>query len=117
VLALVIGAAGVYGVMSSLVAQRTREIGVRLALGATGSQIVRAVLSQMGRHVAIGLFIGLLIAWLASKTFAAFFLLNPTDLWIYFAVAIILAVVGLAAAFIPARRASRVDPLLALRTE
>jgi ABC-type antimicrobial peptide transport system permease subunit len=117
VLALVIGAAGVYGVMSSLVAQRTREIGVRLALGATGSQIVRGVLSQMGRHVAIGLVIGLLIAWLASKTFATFFLLNPTDVWIYFAVAIILAAVGLAAAFLPARRASRVDPLLALRTE
>jgi putative ABC transport system permease protein len=118
ILALLIGAAGVYGVMSSVVAQRTREIGVRVALGATSSQIVGAVLAQMGRCVAFGLMLGLPIAWLISRTFTAlFFQVRPTDLWIYVAVAGILAVVGLVAAFIPARRASLIDPLLALRSE
>jgi putative ABC transport system permease protein len=117
-LALLIGATGVYGVMSSLVAQRTREIGVRLALGATVSQIVRAVLGPMARYVALGLALGLPIAWLVTRTSAAlFFQVRPTDAWVYLVVAAVLGGVGLTAALVPARRASRVDPLTALRAE
>jgi putative ABC transport system permease protein len=117
-LALMIGATGVYGVMSSLVAQRTREIGVRLALGATASRIVRAVLGPMARYVGLGLVLGLPIAWLVTRTSAAlFFQVRPTDAWVYLVVAAVLGTVGLTAALVPARRASRVDPLTALRAE
>jgi predicted permease len=117
-LALLIGATGVYGVMSSLVAQRTREIGVRLALGATVSQVVRDVLGPMARYVALGLAVGLPIAWLATRTSATlFFQVRPTDAWVYLVVAGVLAAVGLTAALVPAHRASRVDPVTALRAD
>ena len=117
-LALFIGAAGVYGVMSSLVAQRTREIGVRVALGATGPRIPATVLGQVGRYLALGLAVGLPSAWLVSRMFTAlFFQVRPGDLWVYVVVASLLTGVGLAAAFVPARRASHVDPLIALRAE
>jgi putative ABC transport system permease protein len=117
-LALVIGAAGVFGVMSSVVAQRTREIGLRMALGATASQVVAAVLGQIARYLAAGLLIGLPAAWLISRTLGAlFFQVRPGDLWIYAVVASVLVAVGFAAAIVPARRASRVDPLVALRAE
>jgi len=117
-LSLFIGAAGVYGVVSSLVAQRTREIGVRVALGATGSRILAAVLGQVGRYLALGLAVGLPSAWLVSRMFTAlFFQVRPGDPWVYLLVASLLTGVGLAAAFVPARRAAHVDPLIALRTE
>lgn len=117
-LALLIGAVGVYGVMSAVVAQGTREIGIRLALGASGRQIVGAVLAQMGRYVALGLMLGLPIAWVVSRGFASlFFGVRPSEAWVYVVVGSVLAVVGLAAALLPARRASLVDPLVALRTE
>jgi putative ABC transport system permease protein len=118
IFALLIGASGVYAVLSSLVAQRTREIGVRIALGATPRRIVTSVLAQIGRYLAAGLAVGLPGAWLVARTFAGvFFQVRPTDLWIYVVVASMLAVFGIAAAVIPARRASMVDPLLALRAE
>jgi predicted permease len=118
VLALLIGASGVYGVMSSLVTQRTREIGLRMALGATRRRMLGAVVAQMGRSVALGLAAGLPIAWLVSRAFASqFFQVRPSDPWIYAAVGGILGAVGVAAAFVPARRASLVDPLVALRSE
>ena len=117
-LALLIGATGVYGVMSSLIAQRTREIGVRVALGATGPRILGTVLGQAGRYLAIGLTVGLPSAWLVSRMFTAlFFQVQPGDSWVYILVASLLTGVSLAAAFVPARRASQVDPLIALRTE
>jgi putative ABC transport system permease protein len=91
---------------------------VRLALGATVSQIVRAVLGPMARYVALGLALGLPIAWLVTRTSAAlFFQVRPTDAWVYLVVAAVLGGVGLTAALVPARRASRVDPLTALRAE
>jgi predicted permease len=117
-LALLIGATGVYGVMSSLVAQRTREIGVRVALGASRPRILGTVLGQVARYLALGLTVGLPSAWLVSRTFTAlFFQVQPGDSWVYLLVASLLTAVSLAAAFIPARRASRVDPLVALRTQ
>ena len=115
--AMLIGAAGVYGVMASLVAQRTREFGVRIALGASASDIRRGLLAQVGRHLAFGLALGLPAAWLISRGFGAlFFEVRPTDLSIYFIVAMLLAAVAVVAALVPARRASRVDPIISLRT-
>jgi predicted permease len=114
--AMLIGAAGIYGVMASIVAQRTREIGVRIALGATGPDIRRGVLREVGRHVALGLAAGLPSAWWISRGFGTlFFQVRPTDLSIYLIVATLLAAVALVAAIVPARRAARVDPVVSLR--
>jgi hypothetical protein len=108
----------VYAVMSSLVAQRTREIGVRMAVGATPRRILWTVVGQIGRYLAIGLAAGLPAAWAVSRAFGGlFFEVRPTDLWIYATVAVILTTVGLGAALLPARRASTIDPLVALRAE
>ena len=72
----------------------------------------------MARYLALGLALGLPTAWLVTRTFSAlFFQVRPTDLWVYLVVATVLGAVGLIAALAPARRASRVDPLVALRTE
>jgi ABC-type antimicrobial peptide transport system permease subunit len=114
--AMLIGAAGIYAVMASVVAQQTREIGVRVALGATPGDIHRGVLAQAGRHLLIGLAVGLPVAWWISRGFGAlFFQVRPTDLSIYVIVAAVLGSVGLIAAIVPGRRASRVDPILSLR--
>jgi putative ABC transport system permease protein len=118
ILAVLIGASGVYAVMASLVAQRTREIGVRMALGASPQRILRTVVGQIGRYLAIGLAVGLPAAWIVSRGFGGlFFEVRPTDLWIYALVTVMLAAIGVAAALIPARRAALIDPLLALRTD
>jgi putative ABC transport system permease protein len=114
--AMLIGAAGIYGVMASLVAQRAREIGIRIALGATSNDIRRGVIGEAGRHLALGLAGGLPIAWWISRGFGTlFFQVRPTDLSIYVTVAVLLAAVALVAAIVPARRASRVDPVVSLR--
>jgi ABC-type antimicrobial peptide transport system permease subunit len=115
-LALVIGAAGIYSVMSSIVAQRTQEIGIRTVLGATPTRIVSLVLSDAGRHVVVGLAIGLAAAWTVSGIFTSLvFGVTPTEPALYLIVVGVLAVVAVAAALIPARRAARVDPIVALR--
>jgi predicted permease len=115
-LAVLIGCAGVYAAMASTVAQRTREIGVRIALGATGGEIWRSVLAESGRYLLLGLAIGLPAGWLMSRSFGSiFFQVAPGDISVHALVAIVLVIAGLAAALIPARRASRVDPVVALR--
>jgi putative ABC transport system permease protein len=115
-LAVIIGCAGVYAAMASAVSQRTREIGVRIALGATGAAIRRSVLADSGRYVLIGLAIGLPAGWLMSRSFGSiFFEVAPGDLSVHALVAAVLVTAGLAAAVIPARRASRVDPVVTLR--
>jgi predicted permease len=118
VLGLAIAAVGLYGVMAYLVTQRTPEIGIRMALGAEPSTILRSVLARALRQIAAGLTIGLAGAWLLS-TFVKDFLfrIEPHDFRIYGAAAAVLLVAGLAAALLPARRAARVDPLIALRLE
>jgi predicted permease len=113
---ILIGAAGIYALMASAVAQQTREIGVRVALGATAADIRRRVLAQASRHVLIGLAVGLPVAWWLSRGFVSFFYdVSPADVSIYVIVTIVLVSVGLVAAFVPARRASRVDPIVSLR--
>jgi len=118
ILALLIGASGVYAVMSSLVAQRTREIGVRLALGATPRRMLRDVLTHIVRQLAAGLAVGFPAAWLTARGFEnLFFGVRAIDPATYAAVASGLLIVGIAAGVIPARRASRIDPLISLRSE
>jgi predicted permease len=115
-LGVLIGAAGVYAVMAAFVAQQTREIGVRVALGATPARVQRGVLALAGRHLAVGLAIGLPAAWWLSRGFTALlFQVTPADIVVYLGTAIILTIAGVLAAWIPARRAARIDPILSLR--
>jgi ABC-type antimicrobial peptide transport system permease subunit len=114
----VIAAVGIYGVMAYIVAQRTHEIGVRMALGALPSQILGNVLTRATAYVTIGLVLGLAGAWCLSGYMQTFlFQVHARDFRIYLLVSVVIAATGVLAAWVPARRASRVDPLIALRTE
>jgi predicted permease len=117
-LALTLAAIGIYGVASYVAALRTREIGIRIALGADGSRIRRLVLRQGAAPVLSGIAAGLVLA-LASGRFAAAFLrgVSPGDPATYAIVSTVLALVALLATWIPARRAASVDPVRALRAE
>jgi predicted permease len=117
-LALVIAATGIYGVIAFVVSQRTREIGVRVALGARGSEVVRMFLRQGATVIAAGITAGLIGAWLLARTVQGFlFEVEPRDPVVFTVVAVVLAFVGLLACWLPARRAARIDPLIALRSE
>jgi len=116
--AVLISAAGLYGLLSYSVSQRTCEIGVRIALGAQREDILRVVLRQASRLVVAGLAIGLFCAFFLGRFVHSFLYgVNGHDGVTLFFVAVILAVVGLFAAYVPARRASRIEPTEALRTE
>jgi ABC-type antimicrobial peptide transport system permease subunit len=117
-LALVLAAMGIYAVLAFSVARRTHEIGVRVALGARGADVVRMVLGQGLRVTAIGMVFGIAGA-LAMTHFLESLLyeVRPTDSPTFVAVLLLLVSVSLAAAYIPARRAMRVDPMVALRYE
>ena len=116
--ALLLAAVGLYGVVAYAVATRTREIGVRVALGARRADVLRLLLGQTGRLVAIGLLLGLPAAWGASRLLRAI-LLGTTggDVLPFAGAAAALALMALAASVVPARRALRVDPAEALRGE
>lgn len=117
-LAITIAAAGIYGVMAHLVEQRTQEIGVRLALGAAPVRVLRMVLSRAAWCLAAGLAIGLAGGWMLSQSVRSFlFRIDAHDVRVYIAAAAVLMAAGLAAALIPARRAARVDPVIALRAQ
>jgi macrolide transport system ATP-binding/permease protein len=118
VLALAVAVMGLYGVMAFLVVQRTHEIGVRMALGAQSADVVRLVLRQGLRLVIIGVAIGLLISAAATRVLsAALFGISPTDPLTFGVSTLLLGLVALLACWIPARRATKVDPLVALRCE
>jgi len=116
--ALVLAALGIYGVVSHAVAQRTHEIGVRMALGAALGDVVRLVTRQGLTPVAVGLAIGIAAGLAVSRLLAGMLYgITPTDPVTYGSVIAILAGVALLACVGPARRAARVDPMLALRAE
>jgi putative ABC transport system permease protein len=117
-LGLVISAVGIYGVMAYVVAQRTREIGVRMALGATRGRVVGMVLTNALVLVAAGLVVGGIVAWYLSATARTFlFRLESNDPRAFAAAILALSVAALVASAIPARRAASVDPMVALRSE
>jgi len=114
--AMLLAAIGLYGVLAYAVGQRTREIGIRLALGAKRGEVLRMVMAQAGRLAVVGVGIGLIAAVLASRVLRSqLFEIAPTDAITYVAVAGALLLVSLIASWIPARRAARIDPLAALR--
>jgi putative ABC transport system permease protein len=118
VVALVLTVVGLYGVMSYSVAQRTNEIGIRLALGAQSRDVLLMIVKQGSVLIGLGLGIGLFGAYLATKLIASLlFGVQAKDPLTFAAVAVVLALVGLLACYIPAWRATKVDPMEALRCE
>jgi len=117
-LAILMVVAGLYGVLAQLVSYRRREIGVRLALGATRQSILTMILRQGSMMVVAGLVAGIFLAAISGKLVNGFlFGVKPLDVWTYFAVIIALLLVGALASFLPARRAAAVEPIQALRDE
>jgi putative ABC transport system permease protein len=117
-LALVLAAVGIYGVMSYSVAQQTREIGVRIALGAGRGDVLKMTVKQALKLVGVGLICGLIVAFVLTRVMASLlFGVSTTDLTTFLSIALIQLAVALLASYIPALRATRVDPVIALRAQ
>jgi len=117
-LALIIAATGLSGVTALLVSQRTREIGIRLALGAQRGEVLAMVVRQSMRVILIGLGVGVLGALLTSRLLTSLLFKTPaTDPLTFVGVALVLVTVAMAASYLPARRVTRVNPMIALRSE
>jgi len=117
-LALVLAAIGVYGVMSYAVARRTQEVGIRMALGARRGQVLGMVLREGMRTIIIALVVGIATAGVATRLLSSqLFGVSTTDPLTFISVPVLLSIVALAACYLPARRASRVDPIVALRAD
>ena len=117
-LALVLGAVGIYGVMSYSVAQQTREIGIRIALGATRSDVLTMTVINGLKLVGFGLLFGLMIAFALTRVMASLlFGISATDPVTFVSIAFVLLGVALLASYVPALRATRIDPMIALRAE
>ena len=118
ILAAVLAAVGIYGVMSYTVSQRTQEIGVRMALGAQAANVRSMILMQTIKLTALGVAIGLAGAFLVARLLSSLlFGVGTHDPLTFLGVTLLLIVVAVVAAYIPARRAMRVDPIVALRYE
>ena len=118
VLGLVLASVGLYGVVAVTVAKRTREVGIRMAIGATGSDVVRLVVKEGLALVAVGIVLGSALALAGTQALATFLYgISPTDPLTFGAVALVLIVVAAVANLVPAGRATRIDPVVALRYE
>jgi putative ABC transport system permease protein len=117
-LALVLGMIGIYGVLAFLVSKRTREIGIRIALGAQRRDLLWLVMREGAKFSLIGIALGLASAFAFTRLLSSeLYGVSPADPLTYAGVAIVMTVVTLLASYIPTRRAMRVDPLIALRGE
>jgi predicted permease len=117
ILGLVLAVIGVYGVVSYAASQRTREIGIRIALGADQRDVLSLVLVQGVRLVVVGVLAGLAATMMATRVIGVFLYVSATDPLTFTAVTLLLAAIALWACYLPARRAMRVDPMVALRHE
>jgi putative ABC transport system permease protein len=118
VLGLILAMVGVYGVVSFAASQRTHEIGIRLALGANGRDILKIVLQQGIVLVGVGVGAGLVLALLLTRTMATLLVgVSPTDAVTFVSATVMLAAIGAWACYAPARRAMKLDPVVALRHE
>jgi len=117
-LAFALSVAGIFSVISSFVAQRTHEIGIRTALGAQRRDVLRLILGQGMKLTMIGLSVGLVLSFILTRLMEEFlFQVSPTDPLTFIVIALLLTVVALLACYLPARKATRVDPILALHNE
>jgi ABC-type antimicrobial peptide transport system permease subunit len=117
-LSLLLGAVGIYGVTAYAAGQRTAELGLRIAMGADPSDVVRMMLFQGGRRALLGLVVGLILAGLLSGAMTRILVgVSPRDPLTFASVALVLAAVSLLGLYLPARRAARVDPVRALAAE
>jgi putative ABC transport system permease protein len=118
VAALILASVGIYGVMSYLVSQRKSEMGIRLALGAQPWDILRLILGQGLKLITIGVIVGLAAAVALTRLLSSLlFGVSATDPVTFIVIPLILAGVALGASFVPARKATKVDPIIALRNE
>jgi len=118
VLALVLAAIGLYGVLSFSVAQRTKEIGVRMALGASRENISALVVRQVGYLIALGMAVGAGLGWVALRFLhSEVSNLKYSPMGLFVATALVLVAIMILASYLPARRAAKVDPMVALRYE
>ena len=118
VVALLVAAVGIYGVLSYTMTQRTQEVGIRIALGADARQVTRMVIVEGARLIGVAVFIGLIASLGAARMLRnQLYGVEPHDLVTFGAVTVVLSGVAMLACYVPARRASRVDPMVALRSE
>ena len=117
-LALLLATIGIYGVVASAVVRRTREIGVRMALGEESSRVRRRVVTEAIGMAGAGIAVGVAGAVVAGRWMATFLVgVSPTDVRMLIGAAVMLVFMTIVAAYVPARRASQVDPMVALRSE